>query len=190
MSFSLTFTHVGIFVTDLDRMVDFYSRVLGFVVSDRGMRPQGGEIAFMTRDPTEHHQVVLASGRPAGLAFNTINQLSFRMDSLETLRGMHARLTKEKAEELGPVTHGNAVSAYFLDPERNRIEFYIHTPWYVPQPHRISLDLSLSDAEIWARVERHVRALPGFKPMGEWSAEMGRKITQATERLQPATQNA
>lgn len=183
MTFSLTFTHVGIFVTDLDRMVDFYTRVLGFVVSDRGVRPQGGEIAFMTRDPAEHHQVVLASGRPAGLAFNTINQLSFRVDSLGTLREMHARLTRARAEDLGPVTHGNAVSAYFHDPEQNRIEFYIHTPWYVPQPHRIALDLALSDAEIWAKIERHVRALPGFKPMGEWSADIGRRIAEATARL-------
>lgn len=184
MTFSLTFTHVGIFVADLDRMVDFYTRLLGFVVSDRGVRPQGGEIAFLTRDPTEHHQVVLASGRPAGLAFNTVNQLSFRLDGLAALRAMHARLRKEGVEDLGPVTHGNAVSAYFLDPERNRIEFYLHTPWYVPQPHRIPLDLSASDAEIWAKVERHARALPGFKTMGEWSAEMGRRIAQATARLE------
>ena len=33
MSFSLTLSHVGIFVTDIQRMVDFYTRFLGFVVS-------------------------------------------------------------------------------------------------------------------------------------------------------------
>ena len=31
----------GIFVTDIQRMVDFYTRFLGFVVSDRGPRPEG-----------------------------------------------------------------------------------------------------------------------------------------------------
>jgi len=183
MPFSLEFSHVGIFVTDLPRMVDFYTRVLGFVVSDRGPRPDGSEIAFMTRDPQEHHQLVLASGRPAGLEFNTINQISFRVDSLGTLRMMYQRLKSEPIVDLGPVTHGNAVSVYFHDLEKNRVELYLHTPWYVPQPHRIPVDLSLPEAEVWALIERHVRSLPGFKPQSEWSAELSRKIAQATARL-------
>jgi len=29
MSFSLTLSHVGVFVTDVSRMVDFYTRFLG-----------------------------------------------------------------------------------------------------------------------------------------------------------------
>jgi catechol 2,3-dioxygenase-like lactoylglutathione lyase family enzyme len=47
--FSLAFSHVGVYVTDIDKMVDFYTRFLGFVVSDRGKR-ETGEIVFMTRD--------------------------------------------------------------------------------------------------------------------------------------------
>ena len=42
---------------------------------------------------------------------------------------------------LGPVTHGNALSVYFLDPEGNRVELLIDTPWYVPQPHRLVVDI-------------------------------------------------
>jgi hypothetical protein len=80
------------------------------------------------------------------------------------------------------VSHGNALSAYFLDPEKNRIEFYLHTPWHVPQPHRIAVDLSLPDARLWATVEQDVRATPGFRPREEWIAEMERKIAQATAR--------
>jgi catechol 2,3-dioxygenase len=85
-------------------------------------------------------------------------------------------------EDLGPVSHGNALSAYFLDPEKNRIEFYLHTPWHVPQPHRISVDLTLPDARLWAAVEQDVRATPGCKRREEWIAEMERKVAQATER--------
>ena len=55
--FSLAFSHVGLYVTDIDKMVDFYTRFLGFVVSDRGKR-ETGEIVFMTRDAREHHQLV------------------------------------------------------------------------------------------------------------------------------------
>jgi catechol 2,3-dioxygenase-like lactoylglutathione lyase family enzyme len=184
MSFSLAFTHVGIYVTDMDRMVDFYTRVVGFAVADRGPRLQGGgEIAFMTRDPREHHQLVLATGRPANLPFNMVNQLSFLVDGLATLKALYRDLKREPGlEDLGPVSHGNALSAYFLDPEKNRIEFYMHTPWHVPQPHRISVDLSLPDARLWAAIEQDVRATPGFKPREEWIAELEGRIAQATAR--------
>ena len=184
MSFSLAFTHAGIYVTDMDRMVDFYTRVVGFAVADRGPRLQGGgEIAFMTRDPREHHQLVLATGRPTNLSFNMVNQLSFLVDGLATLKALYRDLKREPGlEDLGPVSHGNALSAYFLDPEQNRIEFYLHTPWHVPQPHRISVDLSLPDARLWAAIEQDVRATPGFKPREEWIAEMERRVAQATAR--------
>jgi len=184
MSFSLAFTHAGIYVTDMNRMVDFYTRVVGFAVADRGPRLQGGgEIAFMTRDPREHHQLVLATGRPTNLSFNMVNQLSFLVDGLATLKALYRDLKREPGlEDLGPVSHGNALSAYFLDPEQNRIEFYMHTPWHVPQPHRISVDLSLPDARLWAAIEQDVRATPGFKPREEWIAEMERRVAQATAR--------
>jgi len=184
MSFSLAFTHVGIYVTDMNCMADFYTRVVGFVIADRALRFSGdGEICFMTRDPREHHQLVLATGRPDRLPFNMVNQLSFLVDDLPTLKTLYGDLKREPGvEDLGPVSHGNALSAYFLDPEKNRIEFYMHTPWHVPQPHRIAVDLTLPDARLWAAVEQDVRATPGFKRREEWIKEMERKVAQATER--------
>jgi catechol 2,3-dioxygenase-like lactoylglutathione lyase family enzyme len=179
MSFALTLSHVGIFVTDIQRMVDFYTRFLGFVVSDREARADG-EIVFLTRDPREHHQFVMASGRPSDLPFNPIHQLSFRVDSLATLRALYLGLRSEPVEILGPVTHGNALSVYFRDPEKNRLELLIDTPWYVPQPYRVPYDIMLPDAELWAAIEKEVRATPGFKPREEWAAEIERKIAQAS----------
>lgn len=189
MSFSLTLSHVGIYVTDMARMVDFYTRFLGFAVSDRATSPNG-EIVFMTRDPREHHQLVMASGRPADLQYNVINQLSFRVDSLGTLRELYRGLKNEPVADLAPVTHGNALSVYFRDPEQNRVELLIDTPWYVPQPHRQPVDLFLPDDELWASIEQHVRPMPGFKLRAEWAAEIKRKIAQAGARRQTASQNA
>ena len=184
MSFSLSLTHVGIYVVDLPRMVDFYTRVVGFAVADRGKRTTGdGEIVFLTRDPTEHHQFVLASGRPGDLGFNIVNQLSFLVDGMATLKSLYREIKAEPdVEDLGPVSHGNAISAYFHDPEKNRIEFYMHSPWHVPQPHRMPIDLGLPDAELLAMIEKRVRATPGFKPREEWIAEMKGRIAQATAR--------
>jgi catechol-2,3-dioxygenase len=112
-----------------------------------------------------------------------VNQLSFLVDGLATLKALYREVKREPGvEDLGPVSHGNALSAYFHDPEKNRIEFYLHTPWHVPQPHRISVDLTLPDAQLWAAVEKDVRATPGFKAREAWIAEMERKVAQATER--------
>ncbi|MGZ8230154.1 MAG: VOC family protein, partial [Burkholderiales bacterium] len=73
----------------------------------------------------------------------------------------------------------NALSVYFHDPEKNRVELLIDTPWYVPQPCRIPVDLSLPDDELWATVERDARKLPGFTSRTAWAAEIEKKIAQA-----------
>jgi catechol 2,3-dioxygenase-like lactoylglutathione lyase family enzyme len=176
---SLSFSHVGLFVTDLDKMVDFYTKHLGLVISDREKREDGTEIAFMTGDPREHHQVVFASGRPADLQYNMIQQISFRAPSLGQLREVYNKLLKEPITELGPVTHGNAISAYFRDPEGNRLEVFIDMPWHVPQPFRLPLELGRSDEELLTFVEESVRTQPGFVSRAEWSAGMAKKIEQA-----------
>jgi len=167
----LSFSHVGVFVNDLPKIVDFYTRVLGLVISDRAVRNDGGEIVFMTLDPREHHQVVFASGRPAELTYNMIQQLSFRAESLTSLREIYAALKREKIVELGPISHGNAISAYFRDPEGNRLEVFIDTKWHVPQPCAAPLDLTQPEAEIMGFVERQVAALPGVSMRSDWERE-------------------
>ena len=56
--------HIGIYAFDLEKMVDFYSRIFGLVVTDRGHSARGFDIAFLSRDPIEHHQIAIVSGRP------------------------------------------------------------------------------------------------------------------------------
>jgi catechol-2,3-dioxygenase len=167
------------FVTDVARMEDFYTRVLGFAATDRGNleTPKGAvRLVFLSRDPRDHHQIVLVSGRPDALKFNPINQISFRMESLADLREMHRRVVAEQVKELYPVSHGNALSVYFHDPEGNRIELFIDTPWYCHQPVRMPLELGLSDEALWRAVEAEARKQPDFKPVEEWRAEVTRRM--------------
>ena len=170
-----SFSHMGMFAADVARMEDFYTRVLGFTVTDRGLLGSVSLI-FLSRDPREHHQIVLASGRPQGLPFNPINQISFRMADFAGLREMHRRLEKEGVRELAPVSHGNALSVYFPDPEGNRIELFVDTPWYVQQPVRIPMDMKLSDAELWKWAEAEARKLPEFQPVEQWRSALSRKL--------------
>ena len=72
---ALAFSHMGFYVTDLARMTHFYTEVMGFTQTDQG-HLGAVQLVFLSRDPSEHHQVVLATGRPEGLSFNLINQLS------------------------------------------------------------------------------------------------------------------
>ncbi|MBT5457450.1 MAG: glyoxalase, partial [Rhodospirillaceae bacterium] len=148
---NVTLRHVGMYVIDMDRMVGFYEGVLGFTVADRGPF-RDGEIAFMTRDPDEHHEIVFMTGR-APDSPTTVNQVSFRADSFADVRATHDLLVAARMEKIDPVDHGNALSVYFWDPEDNRIEVYIPTPWYVAQPNRTVLDFSRSDEEIAAANE-------------------------------------
>jgi catechol 2,3-dioxygenase-like lactoylglutathione lyase family enzyme len=181
----LQFSHFGMYVTDIARMEDFYTRVLGFAVTDRGPLETMSEtphdkkpyLVFLSRDPRDHHQIVMVSGRPKDSGFNPINQISFRVDGLADLREMHRRVQGEPAvTEIFPVSHGNALSVYFRDPEGNRLEVFIDTPWYCHQPIRMPLDLKLSDEELWRAVEAEVRKAPDYKPVEDWRAEVTRRI--------------
>jgi catechol-2,3-dioxygenase len=176
----LTFSHFGVFVHDIERMAAFYTRVLGFAISDRGQLGKTS-LVFLTRDPREHHQIVLAGGRPGELAFNAINQISFRMQDFAGLRGMYRALQGESGvSEIAPVSHGNALSVYFRDPEGNRIELFVDTPWYVEQPIRIPMDMALADDALWTWAENTARELPGYRPVEEWRAEMADRIGKPT----------
>ncbi len=174
-------THMGIYVRDLPRMKAFYTGVLGLIVSDEGHVPRlGADIVFMSADPKTHHQVVLVSGRPESATYTTVMQISFTVPSLAELRGVRDRAQAAGAANFRPVNHGNAWSVYFEDPEGNVIEAYLDSPFHVPQPHGVPLDLGRSDEEILAETEAHCRADPGFMMRAEWEQQQARRLGLAT----------
>ena len=177
----LSFSHFGIFARDPHALAAFYVEQLGFTITDTGALPSG-DLVFLSRDPTEHHQIVLCSGRPAE-GFNTVNQISLRTNKLQTLRVLQQRLASTAGvTEILPVTHGNAISLYFRDPEGNRVEVFIDTQFYCQQPQRVAVDLSQSDAKIWRMVEEHARSQPNFKSRADWMAGV-RKMMESRASL-------
>ena len=165
---AVSLSHFGIHVTDLPRMEDFYTRVLGLLVSDRGALPSGPTLAFLSRDPDEHHQLVLVSGRPHGVDYNVVNQISFKLPALADLQAMYARVREEGIKEFRTVTHGNAWSIYFADPEGNRVELFVDTPWHTPQPLAEPFDVEAPVEAIVAQTEALCRSRPGFMSRAEW----------------------
>jgi catechol 2,3-dioxygenase-like lactoylglutathione lyase family enzyme len=172
-------SHIGLFVTDMDRMRDFYTRLLGFKVMDAGELKNGLRLTFLSKDPKDHHQIVLVTGREKG-ARSTVNQITFRVASIKEVRAMHDLAVASNVDGVDPVDHGNAWSVYFMDPEGNRIEFFCDTPWYTAQPHRVALDFSLSDKEIEAATHNRIAGDPSTVPFEEWRDQKRRELEKGS----------
>jgi catechol 2,3-dioxygenase len=190
----LTLSHVGLSCFDLARLEDFYTRVLGMTVTDRGSIPGGNaQLVFLTTDPSEHHQLVLASGRtegtilegpvPGGSWGAAIFQLTFRLEDLATLRRVQQRLIGEGNTNFIPLNHGNSWSLYTRDPEGNALEFVVDSPWFMHQPAGDFLDLSLDDAEILRRTEKMCRATGDWQPIDDWREKIAGQISADQARL-------
>jgi catechol-2,3-dioxygenase len=174
---AVSFSHLGIYVYDLAKMEDFYTRVLGFIATDRGIVRGTTPIVFLSRNPEEHHQIVLAGGRTGAPTDRLVNQISLRVESLAALRRIHELASREpEVTDIDPVNHCVTWSVYFRDPEGNRIEAFVDSPWYVRQPLVEKLDLSLSDEEIAARTKARWEADPTFKPLAQWKREFADKL--------------
>ncbi|HET7197067.1 MAG TPA: VOC family protein [Burkholderiales bacterium] len=116
--------HIGLYCRDLPRMVEFYTRVLGFQVSD--VNEKG--MTFL-RFGADHHNFVLArmpeGSAPAG--GTVLQQIAMEVDGLDTLKRLRAYLVAQGARVLGPIKHEGPGSDYtfdFEDPEGNRLQFF------------------------------------------------------------------
>lgn len=163
-------SHFGIFVRDIDAMTRFYTQVFGLQLTDEGIGKNFRmPLHFLSGSPAQHHQLVLAAGRPAD-APSTVMQMSFKVAAIDDLRRVRTGALAAGATQMRGMNHGNALSIYFADPEGNTVEVYLDTPWYVPQPHGDPLDLDKPDAQIWAETEAACRADPKFEPVQQWAA--------------------
>jgi catechol 2,3-dioxygenase-like lactoylglutathione lyase family enzyme len=145
--------HVGIICDDLMKMRDFYTRVIGLTITDED--PERGSCFLSAAPESEHHELNLGQSRgpnhPDGARPKTqgLGQMSFIVESMDDLRGLHGRFKAEETRILRTVTHGISVSIYFLDPEDNVGEVYYKTGYNVRQGFSRPIDLEKqSNAEI------------------------------------------
>ena len=192
---SMKFGHFGVNCFDIEKMENFYTHVVGMVVADCGYVPPPGDrhIVFMTLDPTEHHQLILCSGRTEGKIEkgpfrgggrgSAINQISFHCATLGDLRRAKARLAAAGCNDGTPICHGNAWSIYIRDIEGNPMELYVDSPWHTPQPCGEPFDLSLSDEDIYRQTEAMCRARPGFEDAAPWRARLAARIQTSLDEI-------
>ncbi|MEY9537932.1 catechol 2,3-dioxygenase [Bradyrhizobium diazoefficiens] len=176
---ALKFKHFGIHVYDLTAMVEFYGKMFGFVVSDYSV-DNNLQIAFLTSNPEDHHQVALIGGREPGVVSrHLLNQISYKADSLNEVLATYRCARSMGLDDIEPVSHGNSWSCYFRDPEGNRQEVYCDTPWYVTQPHFTLMNFDQPAETLRAETEALVRADPSFRLRDDWKREIRAKIEAA-----------
>lgn len=175
--------HAVIYAHDIDAMIEFYTSVLGFEVTDRGplaQRGPGVEIVFLSQSATAHHQLAFVNGRAEVGPSNSVDHVAFRSGgTIDDLRKLKARLESlGTVSNIRPVTHGNAWSVYFRDPEGNGVEIFIDTPWHVAQPQGKAVDYSQSDEEIVAWTQDAFRTEPEFGALSDFYGRRAEHLAQ------------
>lgn len=141
--------HVGIYVTDLMKQREFYSRVMGLEITDEDLEQRG--MVFMSANPgEEHHEFVIMKGRNVDADAKVVQQISFKVDSLAELKGFYKVFKEENVSIQRTVSHGNAFGMYATDPEGNTFEVYYKTGFPVPQPHGDPVNLDDSEEDLLA----------------------------------------
>ena len=181
-----TVSHFEIRARDPASMAKFYTEVLGFIVSDRGVLDRGPakgrELIFLSHSPEEHHQIVLIPAEAGAAASNAgggIGHVAFRVDSLDEVKRVYDKVRQLPHAKPEPVSHANTWSVYFRDPEDNRIEIFTQTPWHATQPCRFDVDYDQADAKLKEATLATARTLKGFASGEDWQQAFTREFEKA-----------
>ena len=130
---SYTVSHFEIRAHDQKAMEQFYTEVMGFIVSDRGRLTagpaKGRELIFLSHSPEEHHQIVLIPCDTTDQG-GGIGHVAFRVDSLDEVRRVYEKVRALPYAKPEPVSHGNTWSirtagsfGYLPQTERSRLDY-------------------------------------------------------------------
>jgi len=173
--------HSTLAARDIDGLLTFYCDVLGFHITNRGpVGDDGAELAFLSQDPTAHHQIAMVSGVASpDSAFVLVDHLAFRTGTLDDLRALRRNLAGAGVEGILPICHGNAWSLYFSDCEGNGLECFVDTPFHVAQPFAVGFNLDESNEQILETTRESVTSAPEFQPMLEWQTAFAERLEKS-----------
>ncbi len=121
--------HAVLFVADLERSVDFYSRAFGMVVMAR--EPRAGAAFLRLPRSGNHHDLGLFGvgqqpPRPRGSI--GLYHLAWQLDTIDELAAAR-RVLLEAGALSGESSHGATLSLYGADPDGNEFEIM----WMLPR---------------------------------------------------------
>jgi catechol 2,3-dioxygenase len=123
--------HVVIRVTDLQRSVDFYTRVVGLRISDvypEDMMPGG--MVFMRCSP-DHHGIALVGGMPGPSERRELHHFAFEVATPDEVFRARRHLREHGVPIVfqGRRRAGAQIAVEFVDPDGHNLEIY----WGVDQ---------------------------------------------------------
>jgi catechol 2,3-dioxygenase-like lactoylglutathione lyase family enzyme len=157
--------HVAFVVPDVQAIADFYSRILGFRVSD-----WIEDIFVFMRCNPDHHTVNFVKGKRASM-----HHFAFQLRDFSHLENGCDVLSQNRIPIIwGPLRHGpgHNVSIYHRNPDQQVVEFFAELdqlldedlgffdprPWHEDQPQR---------PKVWTRANRGIAGW-GPPPSQDW----------------------
>ena len=120
--------HLVMRVRDINRSVDFYTRVMGLTI----MEKTASGTVFMSANTEKSHELAIrAIGMDAGGPDHSVvgqAHMAWQMETLEDLQELYDRMVENnvRIERIGD--HGVSLGVYLLDPDDNEIEVYYEMP--------------------------------------------------------------
>ncbi len=127
--------HLVMRVRDIDRSVDFYTRIMGLSVMERS---PGGTVFMSANTEKSHELAIRAIGMDApGPDHSIIGQahMAWQMETFEDLQELYARLKENNVRIQRIGDHGISLGVYLLDPDDHEIEVYYELPKHQWQRH-------------------------------------------------------
>ncbi len=127
--------HVVLYVSDLERMADFYGKTLGFTEIVRAW-----PTALFSGGRTHHELLLIEVGgdpRPAARLHEMrpgLYHIGFKIgDGPDAARAAYAELRSKNVPIVGTADHTVTHSIYILDPDGNELELYadVRDDWNV-----------------------------------------------------------
>jgi catechol 2,3-dioxygenase-like lactoylglutathione lyase family enzyme len=116
--------HIGLTVRDLEKMVDFYTKVLGLTVDSEVPHPRGGTIVFLHAEDGEAIEMIRYDNPKPHEGRDRLrtglHHFGFRVDDI----GQEYQRLKALGVEFDGVIKlntSNDLTVHFWDPEGNRI---------------------------------------------------------------------
>ena len=115
--------HIVLYVTDANKLADFYRDTLGFKELDRG-----NGFAIFSSGRTHHELLLLEiGGKPKHKNFPEpgLYHIGFKIgDGPEALKAAYLELKDKGVTIIGATDHNVTHSLYILDPDGNELELY------------------------------------------------------------------
>ena len=118
--------HVVLRARDLQRSMDFYTKVLGFQHSDTyGEDMMPGGMVFLRFNP-DHHGIALVGGMPGQAEKREMHHMAFEVSTLEEVFASREHLRKHGVPIVfeGRRRAGVQIAVEFLDPDGHHLEIY------------------------------------------------------------------